>query len=282
MARYAAGGRRPSLTGRGEWPPISGLRCAGGRSPRQSATTQPRPPITVNTPGSPISARCRRSPPRARPRRAGPALGVCLPAPRGRPVRSPARAPRPRRRTLERGVRRLEPRHSPGFWAHRKPRALDRSRPAQTQAQRDARERPEGGGFGSPMLVRRRSWAQRFTRPGTYRIFCTPPAHDDPDRPSAGALSHSTRRPPPPRHASSSSGHQGHARRGTASALPATPDSAPRCGSVRASRQKNQQEQRRLAALLAAAFPTGRSPSCGTCASRWQCVATTATPSTAT
>jgi plastocyanin len=32
---------------------------------------------------------------------------------------------------------------------------------------------PEGGSFGSPMLSTGRSWAQRFTIPGTYQIFCT-------------------------------------------------------------------------------------------------------------
>jgi plastocyanin len=32
---------------------------------------------------------------------------------------------------------------------------------------------PEGGGFGSPMLFKGDSYTQRFTRAGTYRIFCT-------------------------------------------------------------------------------------------------------------
>jgi hypothetical protein len=32
---------------------------------------------------------------------------------------------------------------------------------------------PEGGGFGSPMLLRGESYTQRFTLPGTYRIYCT-------------------------------------------------------------------------------------------------------------
>jgi plastocyanin len=32
---------------------------------------------------------------------------------------------------------------------------------------------PEGGGFASPMLLKGDRYAQRFTIPGTYRIFCT-------------------------------------------------------------------------------------------------------------
>jgi hypothetical protein len=32
---------------------------------------------------------------------------------------------------------------------------------------------PEGGAFGSPMLLGGKSYRHRFTIPGTYRIFCT-------------------------------------------------------------------------------------------------------------